>query len=61
MSDETKLNLDTILASLTRVSVQTKKSERTGNDYTQINLHFHDGYVYSGFLNNEQQMHSNTR
>lgn len=54
MPDE-KLAYDNIISSLTRVAVQTKNSERAGNDYTVIELTFHDGYKYMSFLNSERR------
>lgn len=36
------------------VSLVTKTSSKTGNDYRVLEVTFIDGYVYSQFLNNDQ-------
>ena len=49
------MNHDNIIESVARVQVKTSTSPKTGNDYTQLIIHFHDGYVYKSFLNDEQK------
>lgn len=50
------MNHDNIISAVPRISVVTQKSQKTGNDYTQLQVHFHDGYVFKAFLNDEQRM-----
>ena len=50
------MNKDNIISAIPRVSVVTQPSKKTGNDYTQLCVHFHDGYVLKTFLSEEQRM-----
>ncbi|HRJ90774.1 MAG TPA: hypothetical protein PLU21_01030 [Candidatus Saccharibacteria bacterium] len=49
------MNKDNIISVVPRISVATKKSARTNNDYTVLVVHFGNGYELTQFLNKEQQ------
>ena len=49
-----KMNADNLVSKLTRVSLSTQDSKKTGQPYTTITYHFVNGYEHRVFLNNEQ-------
>ena len=44
------LNQDNVISAVSRVSLQTRKSEKTGNDFTILTLRFKNGLEIDYFI-----------
>ncbi len=48
------MDKDNIISAIPRVSVENPTSQKTGNKYNRIVIHFHDGYQLNLLLSSEQ-------
>lgn len=48
------MDKDNIINAVPRISIENPTSQKTGNKYNRLVLHFHDGYDLTLLLNNEQ-------
>lgn len=49
------MNKDNVVSIVPRISIATKTSAKSGNEYTQLTVHFSNGYELTQFLSKEQK------